>query len=99
MVGIQLHLSGPTESIDVASHSVNLEANSLSEECGYPINKLYWLFSGLTFNRDMQKKCLLARIFSVPIVCLTTYVKVGVKITESSLVDLEYYLAHTQPTS
>lgn len=40
MVGILLQLSGPTESTDVASHNVNLETNSLSEECGYPVIKL-----------------------------------------------------------
>lgn len=38
----------------------------------------------------MPEKCLLASIVSVPVDCLTTDVKVGVKITESSLVDLEY---------
>lgn len=41
MVGILLHVSGPTEGIDVASHNVNQETNSLSEECGYPVKKLY----------------------------------------------------------
>lgn len=41
MVGILLHLSGPTEGIDVASHDVNLETNSLSKECGCPVKKLY----------------------------------------------------------
>lgn len=44
----------------------------------------------LNFNSDITQKYLLASILSVPVDCLTTNVKVGVKTTESSLIDLEY---------
>lgn len=38
----------------------------------------------------MLEKRLLASLFGTPVYCLITDAKVGVKITESSLVDAEY---------